>query len=380
MPFFRNIKKGLSLIPGWRTNFKIIVIESDDWGSIRMPSREVYKKCLNAGYRVDKNPYERYDSLLSQKDLELLFDLLIQFRDRNGNHPIITANCVVANPDFEKIRLGNFETYYYELINETFKRYPEHSNNLNLWKKGIESKIFFPQFHAREHLNVSLFMDALKRRDPDVLFGFENQMPGSISRSNGTNYNYYIGSTGYISLPDKEEKLTIYLEGLDLFESIFGYKSESIIPTNYVWSIDYNKAIYEKGVSYIQGIRKICEPIQGNKNKYHRVYLGKKNTLGQVYLVRNAFFEPSLFNYKIRNPVEQCLSEIEIAFKMRKPAVITSHRINYVGFIDEANRDRTLGMLNKLLVSIYKKWPDVVFMNTVQLGKMINRSSQELLH
>ena len=103
MPFFRNIKKGLSLIPGWRTNFKIIVIESDDWGSIRMPSREVYKKCLNAGYRVDKNPYERYDSLLSQKDLELLFDLLIQFRDRNGNHPIITANCVVANPDFEKI-------------------------------------------------------------------------------------------------------------------------------------------------------------------------------------------------------------------------------------------------------------------------------------
>ena len=38
----RNIFHNLLSIPGWRTNRHIVVIESDDWGSIRMPSKEVY--------------------------------------------------------------------------------------------------------------------------------------------------------------------------------------------------------------------------------------------------------------------------------------------------------------------------------------------------
>ena len=29
-------------IPGWRTKRHIVVIESDDWGAIRMPSRQVF--------------------------------------------------------------------------------------------------------------------------------------------------------------------------------------------------------------------------------------------------------------------------------------------------------------------------------------------------
>lgn len=27
---------------GWRTNKKYLIIESDDWGAVRMPLREVY--------------------------------------------------------------------------------------------------------------------------------------------------------------------------------------------------------------------------------------------------------------------------------------------------------------------------------------------------
>ena len=65
----KSIKKIITNIQGWKTNRKIIVIESDDWGSIRMPSKEVYNKSINNGYKVDLNPYERYDSLASEEDL-----------------------------------------------------------------------------------------------------------------------------------------------------------------------------------------------------------------------------------------------------------------------------------------------------------------------
>lgn len=360
---------------GWHTNRKIIVIESDDWGSIRMPSKDVYHKCIASGYPVDKIAYEKYDSLLSHADLDRLFDLLSSFHDKNGKHPIITANCVVANPDFDRIRNDGFQKYHYEYITDTFKKYPDHSRNYTIWKEGIRNKIFFPQYHAREHLNVSLFMEALRRGDRDVHFGFANQMAGCINKGPKVEGNIYVEPTNYNSLDDKRHKLEIFLEGLDIFEDLFGYRSETIIPPNYTWSPDFDKSILDKGVKYIQGIRKYREPICNGKYKYHSSYTGKRNSLGQVYIVRNCIFEPSMFKLKIKDSVEKCLADIAIAFKMHKPAVIVSHRLNYVGFIDESNRDNTLKLLNQLMRKALKRWPDIEFMSSDQLGNIITYDS-----
>jgi hypothetical protein len=365
----------LDNLRGWHTGRKIIVIESDDWGSIRMPSKEVYEKCLKEGYQVDRTEYERYDTILSQDDLELLFSLLLSFRDKNGNHPVFTANCVVANPDFEKIRQNNFENYYYELITETFRKYPIHHNNFKLWQEGIKNNIFFPQFHAREHLNVSLFMEALRRGDPAAHFGFENKMPGCIPHGPEVKGNGYIEATKYNSIEDKIRKIAIFLEGLDLFETLFGYRSETIIPPNYIWSPDFDKEVLSKGVRFFQGVRKMIEPVEDGNDKFHTHYLGQRNKLGQIYLIRNALFEPAvMYKIGIKDPVERCLSDISVSFKMHKPAIISSHRINYAGFINANNRDRTLKMLDQILKTALKKWPDIEFMNSSQLGDTINLS------
>ena len=123
MTLKQTITHNLLNIPGWRTNRHIVVIESDDWGSIRMPSREVYDNLLKEGYRVDLHPYEKYDSLATEDDLTSLFEVLSKFSDRRGRHPIITANCAVANPDFEKMKLSKFSQYYYEPFTTTRKGY-----------------------------------------------------------------------------------------------------------------------------------------------------------------------------------------------------------------------------------------------------------------
>ena len=107
----KNIKQNLINIPGWRTDRKIVVFESDDWGSIRMPSIASYQNLLKNGIRVDLCPYNRFDNLASKKDLHLLFSILNNYSDINGNHPVFTANTIVANPDFVKIRQNNFEEY-----------------------------------------------------------------------------------------------------------------------------------------------------------------------------------------------------------------------------------------------------------------------------
>ena len=371
MNFLSFIRRRVRNLQGWNTKRKIIVIESDDWGSIRMPSKETYEKCLKDGYHVNKTVYERYDSLASEEDLEMLFDLLSSFRDINGNHPVVTANCVVKNPDFEKIKADGFNIYHNEIITRTFSKYPKHSNCFNLWQQGIRSNIFYPQYHGREHLNVSLFMEDLRRGVPEALYAFNNQMPGCIKKGHENIGNDYIEATKYNSDKDKEDKLKIFLNGLEVFENLFGYKSRSMIAPNYIWSPDFDKSVFDKGIEYFQGIRKICEP--GNKRKpiYHSHFLGQENYLGQKYLIRNAFFEPSLARINKDFTVKSCISDISAAFGMKKPAIISSHRVNFVGFIDPVNRDTSLVLFKELLSVALKKWPDIEFLTSVQLGELL---------
>lgn len=365
----QTLRRAIANFSGWRTNRKLVVIESDDWGSIRMPSREVYDSCLKAGYRVDFNEFERLDSLASKDDLELLFNLLMKHTDSVGNHPVITANCVVANPDFNKMKDNDFNEYYYELITDTFKRYPKHGDNFELWMQGYASGIFHPQYHAREHLNVSMFMSALQNGNSDVHWGFNHGMPGSIPMSSTSKGNDYVEATNFNSEIDKQDKLDIYLEGLVIFEKLFGFKSKSVIPTNYIWHQDFDTHLTQAGVKYIQSSRAFIQPELNGKNQYIRRVLGRKTKGGLIELVRNVMFEPSVD--APRGLVNSVLRDIDIAFTMRKPAIICSHRINYVGFIDENNRDQNLKMLDTILKTIVKKWPDVEFVTSDQLGEII---------
>ncbi len=378
---FNNLKRELAQhylnLPGWRTSRKLMVIESDDWGSIRMPCRDVYEACIKNGYPVDQNPYERFDTLLSEEDLTHLFDLLGSYKDFRGNHPVITANCVVANPDFDRIREEDFQSYHFETIKETFQSYPRHHNNVTLWQKGMEAGVFHPQFHGREHLNVHRFMEALGRGDKDVHFGFNHRMPGCISKLNGSWVNLYMDAMRYETQEEKRQIIHNIKVGLDLFQKIFGYRSASFIPPNYTWSPDHDKELRGKEVRYIQGIRKLREPEPRGGMKYHTFYLGKRTSSGLIHLVRNVHFEPSLFTLGITDPADHCLHGMEVAFRMKKPAVISSHRINYAGFIDVRNRDRTLAMWRQIFARAMKKWPDLEFTTSDRLGDQISRFTRE---
>jgi hypothetical protein len=45
----KSIKQNIINLPGWRTNRKIIVFESDDWGSIRMPHMLIINNNIKNG-------------------------------------------------------------------------------------------------------------------------------------------------------------------------------------------------------------------------------------------------------------------------------------------------------------------------------------------
>ena len=151
------LRVNISNIPGWRTLRKIVVIESDDWGSVRMSSVKNFNSLKKAGIPVERNHYNLYDSLESNSDLEMLFEMLSRFKDKTGRPPVMTGVNVVANPDFNKIKACDFQEYFYESYTETLKKYPQHDRVYDLWKEGILKRLFVPVFHGREHLKVKSF-------------------------------------------------------------------------------------------------------------------------------------------------------------------------------------------------------------------------------
>ena len=154
---------------------KIVLIESDDWGSIRMPSREVYNKFIKAGINVDEVYFDKYDSLESASDLVELFTVLSSVKDSTGRNAIIAPYTLVANPDYSSIRANNKECYAYESVLDTYKRYKNTENSYSIIQQGIERGIWDPQFHGREHVNVRRWMSACQRGDKNVDMAFDNQ-------------------------------------------------------------------------------------------------------------------------------------------------------------------------------------------------------------
>jgi hypothetical protein len=370
----RNIKKNLVNIPGWSTNRKIVVFESDDWGSIRMPSKKVYNSLLKEGIRVDLCPYNKYDNLASREDLESLFDVLIKYKDFKENHPIFTANTNVANPDFKKIKQNEFNTYYYEPFTATLEKQFNGKNVIHTWRKGIHNGLFYPQLHGREHVNPIIWIDLLKNDHFEIKKAFEQGTFG-LSRITSPNIKR-LHLAALLFSSNKEQRIieNSIIEGADLFENIFGYRSNSFIAPVYMWDTILEKTFKDVGIQYIQGgnAHNNVNFLTNSTYRVRRHYMGEKNKLDQIYLFRNCFFEPSLSN--ISNSVDNTLKEIEIAFRWNKPAIISSHRVNYIGSLESNNRDKNLVLLEKLLENIKKKWPTVEFMNSVQLGEIIKYS------
>ncbi len=361
-----------AFINGIRINFhgkkigtKFIIFESDDWGAIRTPSKEAVEAFYNEGFENTRGIYH-LDSLASEEDLACLFEVLYRHKGADGNPVRFTANAIMANPDFNKIEDSGFTEYYYESFTETFKRYPKHANNLLIWKEGIKNGIFQPQFHGREHLNIKRWLKALQAGDKNVHFCFKWN-----STYSGKNDYSFMEAFDWDRPEDVNDHINILKDGIKIFEETFGYKSKTFIAPCYTWDTKLESELIELGIDWIQGVRFQFAPT-GNFGQYHRIKhsFGEKNSLGIRFNIRNCAFEPT--SNPNRDWVNTCLAQINAAFLMGKPAVISTHRINYIGFIEQQNRNQGIRNLNALLSGIKKYWPDAIFISTDQLGNYIN--------
>ncbi len=365
-----RLKSHLFNIPGWQTRKKIVVFESDDWGAIRMPSKRSFELMCREGIPVETYHYDLLDSIERREDLQGLIDTLGRFKESTETSPVFTFNTVMGNPDFDRIKLCNFEQYFFEPFRVTYERY-YGDDCFALWQNAIDEKLIVPQFHAREHLNVSLWMSALRANSKPTVKAFHYGYYGLTTETPSQYQRDYLAAQHVLGPEDAKDKSRLLLEGLEMFEDQFGHHSETFIACNYVWPKEIEEILSQVGVRLIQGQRAQMQPVvTTGKIDIKRHFTGQKNKHGQRYLVRNCLFEPS--SNENKDWVDSCLSEIQTAFLWNKPAIISSHRVNYIGSISAKNRSRNLKLLERLVNRIIGKWNDVEFLASPDLVKLIS--------
>ncbi|HIB38463.1 polysaccharide (de)acetylase [Mesonia sp.] len=368
IPYRNLLQNNFKNLIGKSLKQKYIIFESDDWGSIRMPNKKTFESLEKSGVKFGNTEslrYNKYDTLANVQDFDCLFTTLQKFKDTAGNHPIITAVSVVANPDFEKIKENNFSKYFFESFHTTLHRYNQE-NAIEYWKRGIDEKLFVPEFHGREHLNVNVWLRDLQKKKKETITAFDHQCWGiPVKTPSNISYQAAFDVEFEEDIKDQEQ---IIASGLELFNTLHNYKAKVFVPPNGPFNNSLAKISKTSGIDYISTSKIQSEPLGLGKHRKVIHWLGQKNKYNQIYLTRNAFFEPSSPH---KDWVDSCLNDIHYAFKWNKPAVISTHRVNYIGAIDENNRKSGLDQLSILISRILKKWPDVRFITSAELGNKL---------
>ncbi len=370
MSIFGKIKFLQSLLQAAKTSRKIVIIESDDWGSERIPNLTVRNELAKAGIDVNSNPHSKFDTLERLEDLEALEKVLLQIETEFGKKVLITTNFITSNPDYSKIEKDNFSGYSYEPFWETYKRRDGDNRVFNKLKNLIGSGYLQPQFHGREHINAQFWLQELQAKNSLFLKAFDLRCYGIDAASKEGHRKNLMAAFEYENDSQKAFVSMSIKEGMQLFEEAFGFRSTTIIAPRYVWNSDLEDDFKNNGVRYIQTTFFQQEPAKGGYlNKYHFTgQTNKKSGLG--YLVRNTFFEPAYPDQN--NWVNQTFNKVKLAFKFNTAATISMHRINFVGGLDTAERDKNLQKFKELINQIITAYPDVEFLSSDQLGILID--------
>lgn len=371
-----KLKNKYSNVRGFHTDRHLLIIESDDWGSIRMPSLDTFRHLQKLGDCPEKDGFLANDSLESVNDLNDLYEVLSSVRDINGNPAVITANFAMANPDFNNIDI-NSGKYAYEPFYETYEKYRPGENVLALIENGISERVFFPQLHCREHMNVNRWMHSLKNKQEDAILAFENQMIGVGKSFTATNKYGYMDAFNTDMTTSREMK-EIIDDAVEIFERTFGYKSKTFVASCFVWAEELENILSYYGVDGIQSSFWQNYPVtQNGQSAYKRRihFTGQKNKNGQIYTIRNCNYEPAYLQ-NAEQCFESCLEEICSSFKNRKPAIINSHRFNYISSINPNNGKNNIKWLKNLLLNIKEAYPDVEFITTTDLIDIIRQEAK----
>ncbi|MFO7901561.1 MAG: hypothetical protein R6U98_02780, partial [Pirellulaceae bacterium] len=264
--------------------------------------------------------------------------------------------------------------YQYESLTRTFKRLAAdqpaaYEGAWALWQEAIRGGLLKPQFHGREHLNVEVLERKLKAGDRALKINIENRSMAGLGDESSLPGVGFTHGFGLWERSETARHREIISDGLKLFEQVFGFRSKTFTPPAQKLHPELHPFVESQGVCAIDKPLHCVRRLDRERTVREFNALGRRRGQEHVSLVRNVVFEPT--NERSFDAVGLALNQVAAAFRWRKPAIISSHRVNFCGHIEEDNRRFGLNALRRLLQGIVQRWPDVQFISADELAERI---------
>jgi hypothetical protein len=335
----------------------IVVIQSDDWGRVGIPSLKALDDLREAGIKVGASRWDHY-GLESEDDLVQLGKLLAGIADCDGNSPCLTANFVMANADLGRMREERYDAFRWIGIGEGFPK-PWADNLMPAYRALIARGHFEPALHGFTHFNVLELLACLREeseRGERARLLVKNEVPYLASVT--PDYNFALvsrqGGEHFMSERDQADWIST---GVKLFTDAFGIKPATACAPGYRANLVTRKLWQQAGIESAQVVG--TQPVSEKG--------------GLVETQRNVSFEPALYDGDV---VGRARAEARRAVRKGLPIVICSHSINYITrFTAAAETGRAA--LRKLLTGLLEEFPSLRFASTKSLAESWKAASQD---
>lgn len=311
----------------------VLIFESDDWG---------------------------YGTDAQSRALDRIAEALATFRDRRGQHPVMTLGVVLAGPDTDRMRAEGCRTYHRVTLAD-----PRLGPVREAMSRGAARGVFSLQLHGMEHFWPECLMRAAATNGTvrDWLTG-----PGFPSTEALPSHlqSRWIDATGLPSKPlTVTEVIAATSEEARLFTTTFGVPPEVAVPPRFIWTDDVESAWADAGVRVVVTPGKRYEnldgegrPVPGERDYYN----GATGHHGLSYVVRDSYFEPALGQTH-----QGALRALARNTELGRPTLLEIHRMNFIG--EERVAQRALDEVTDLLTAAGAEYPDIRFMNTTELAR-----------
>jgi hypothetical protein len=305
------------------SDLRAVAFESDDWGLAGfVPDAGAWEGLERQALGTGRFPEVYWQSTL--EDSAMVADLCGLLRahvGRDGRGAVLQPNYVVSSLGYRgRPPQGRWISFDWPQVPPEYRR-PGLDEAV---KSAIATGCWYPEFHGRYHYDparrlADAFADSLAAAA--TLRGIM-LFPGSERARE-------LGS--WRSTGELEDELD---QALGVFRRVFGRSPGSVIAPDYTWNGRIEDIWQSRGLNVIQGKREQINPDwlpgrPGRAQKFLARQLSRLTHPGRTYLERNCRFEPVQFDDP-REPVASCLAEIRHAWRSGRPAIVETHRINFV--------------------------------------------------
>lgn len=330
----------------WREpvlRFPVVIFESDDWGA---------------------GPLDQ------AKALENLREILARFKDRMGRTPVATLGIILATADTQRIRNAGGVEYFSARLSE-----PLYAPLREVMNEGVRQGVFALHLHGMEHYWPQALMQAAAK-DMSVRDWLQSDaIPGTESLPSPLQARWTDASVLPSRTLENEALHAAVTEEASLFATCFNLRPRVAVATTFVWTEEVEAAWAKEGIDVIitPGVRYTCRDATGKPGGVDkRMVNGDLSKSGQIYLVRDVYFEPML-----GHAPERLVNDARERAHLGRPCLVEMHRFNFIGA--EEKRDTSLRVLEAALEQLQHTFPEMRFMTSLELANAMRTKMPALV-